>query len=143
MVCGDVRRPEDAGRRLEPSRVDARRLDPLSARLPNSQVAWEFQSQRPDVDHFNRDFKPEKARGGTEICLLNPSDGKVTRLTHSKPPVWDFRASESSDGRHIVFCRAATGAAPAVWVMDADGSNQRMIMRGLEDKGVDYPRWLP
>jgi hypothetical protein len=112
-------------------------------RLPDSQVAWEYQPQRPDVDHFNRDFRPEKARGGTEICLLNPSDGKVTRLTHSKPPVWDFRASESADGRHIVFCRAATGAAPAVWVMDADGSNPRMITRGLEDKGVDHPRWLP
>lgn len=112
-------------------------------RLPDSQVAWEFQPQRPDVDHFNRDFKPEQARGGTEICLLNPSDGKVTRLTHSKPPVWDFRASESADGRHIVFCRAATGAAPAIWVMDADGSNPRMITRGLDGKGVDHPRWLP
>ncbi len=27
--------------------------------LPNSRVAWEFQPNRPDVDHFNRDFKPE------------------------------------------------------------------------------------
>ncbi len=32
-------------------------------RLPGSKVAWEFQSQRPDTDHFNRDYKPELARG--------------------------------------------------------------------------------
>ena len=109
--------------------------------LPNSRVAWEFQPHRPDVDHFNRDFKPELARGGTEICRLDPSNGHVTRLTHSEPPVWDFRASESPDGRQIVFCRAATGSAPAIWVMDADGANPRLITRGLENRGADHPRW--
>src|SRR2546430_13052829 len=34
-------------------------------RLPDSKVPWEFQSRRPDTDHFNREFKPELARGGT------------------------------------------------------------------------------
>ena len=48
-------------------------------RLPGSKVPWEYQPQRPDVDHFNRDFKPELARGGTEICRLDPRDGRVTR----------------------------------------------------------------
>ena len=60
-------------------------------RLPGSKVPWEFQPQRPDVDHFNRDFKPELARGGTEICKLEVRDGGITVLTHSDPPVWDFR----------------------------------------------------
>src|SRR3989449_10354620 len=73
-------------------------------RLPGSKVAWEFQPQRPDTDHFNRDFKPELARGGVEICRLNPRDGSVTRLTKSAPPVWDFRASKSPDGEFIVIC---------------------------------------
>lgn len=111
-------------------------------RLPDSVAAWEFQPQRPDVDHFNRDYKPKLAHGGTEICRLNPSDGRETRLTHSEPPVWDFRASESPDGRQIVFCRAATGGAPAIWVMDADGANARLVTRGLENRGADHPRWL-
>jgi TolB protein len=112
-------------------------------RLPGSKVAWEFQPQRPDVDHFNRDYKPELARGGTEICLLDPRDGSAKALTHSEPPVWDFRASQSPDGRCIVFCRAETGGVPAIWVMDSDGRNPRMLTKGLDNAGADHPRWLP
>jgi Tol biopolymer transport system component len=112
-------------------------------RLPDSSVAWQYQTQRPDTDHFNRDFKPDQARGGTEICKLNPQTGAVTPLTRSRPPVWDFRASESSDGRQVVFCRAETGGVPGLYVMDADGANQRLLTRGIDDKGADHPRWLP
>lgn len=111
-------------------------------RLPGSKVPWEFQPQRPDVDHFNRDFKPEQARGGSEICRLDPRDGRITALTHSDPPVWDFRASASPDGKHVVFCRAKTGGSPAIWVMDADGGNQTLITRGFNDLGADHPRWF-
>ena len=115
----------------------------FSRKLPGSKVAWEFQPQRPDTDHFNRDFKPESARGGAEICRLNPRDGSVTQLTRSEPPVWDFRASESPGGKKIIFCRAETGVVPAIWAMDADGRNQRLLTRGLENRGADHPRWLP
>ena len=112
-------------------------------RLPASKVAWEFQPQRPDTDHFNRDFKPELARGGTEICRLNPTSGAVVRLTKSEPPVWDFRASESPDDRLVAFCRAETGGVPALWVMKADGSRPTLLTRGLDEKGADHPSWLP
>lgn len=109
-------------------------------RLPDSKAAWEFQPGRPDTDHFNRDFKPVLARGGTEICRINPTDGAVTRLTGGSPPVWDFRATEAGD--HIAFCRATTGGSPELWVMRSDGSKQRRLTRGLNNKGVDYPHWL-
>jgi hypothetical protein len=112
-------------------------------RLPGSKVPWEFQPQRPDTDHFNRDYKPDLARGGTEICRIDPRDNSITRLTRSDPPVWDFRASESLDGKRIVFCRAATGDVPAVWVMDAAGRYPRPITKGRDNRGVDHPRWLP
>lgn len=115
----------------------------VSRKLPGSKVPWEYQAQRPDTDHYNRDYQPDAARGGTEICRLNPGDGSWTPLTRSAPPVWDFRASESSDGRQIVFCRAATGEAPGLWVMNSDGSGSRLLTRGFEDKGADHPRWLP
>ena len=112
-------------------------------RLPDAKVAWEFAPNRPDVDHFNRDFKPELARGGSEIVELDPRDGSMTALTHSDPPVWDFRATISADGREIAFCRAATGEAPALWVMQRDGSRPRRITQGINDGGADNPLWLP
>lgn len=115
----------------------------VSRRLPGSKVAWEHQPQRPDVDHFNRDFKPELARGGTEICRIDPGDGSVVQLTSSDPPVWDFRQSQSPDGKQIVFCRAKTGEPPAIWVADADGENQQVLTRGIDGRGADHPRWVP
>jgi len=112
-------------------------------RLPDSKVAWEYQAGRPDTDHFNRDYKPELARGGTEICRLDPSSGTLEVLTHSDPPVWDFRASESPDGKQMVFCRAAVGEAPAIWVAAANGQHPRKITQGVQTRGADHPRWLP
>lgn len=107
-----------------------------------AKVPWEYRVNQPDLDHFNRDFKPEHARGGTQICRLNPSSGLITELTPSHESVWDFRASQSPDGKQVVFCRAATGQAPAIWVMDNDGKNASMVTRGIDELGADHPRWF-
>lgn len=112
-------------------------------RLPDSKVPWEYQRDRPDVDHFNRDFKPESARGGTAICRMDPKTGTVTPLTHAEPPVWDFRNAESTDGNHILFCRAETAGIPGLWSCDADGANARLLTKGVDDLGADHPRWIP
>jgi len=112
-------------------------------RTQGAKVAWEYRVGQPDLDHFNRDFKPELARGGTQICRLDPVTGSIKSLTARDTPCWDFRASQSQDGRHIVFCRAETGEAPAIWMMNDDGSNMRMVTRGLDDLGADHPRWIP
>ena len=111
-------------------------------RFAGSEVAWRFQAARPDVDHFNRDYHPELAHGGTEICLLNPVTGRAVGISKASRPFWDFRPTQSRDGRLIAFCRATTGHAPELWVMNSDGSNARLITRGIEDRGVEYPRWL-
>ena len=111
-------------------------------RLPDSRVAWEFQTGRPDTDHFNRDFKPDHARGGTEIVQLDPTTGHSIPLTRSNPPVWDFRATPSPNGRWIAFCRAATGQVPSLWVMNADGSSPRQVATGRNGFGADHPRWV-
>jgi Tol biopolymer transport system component len=111
-------------------------------RSAGSEVAWRYQAARPDVDHFNRDYHPELAHGGTEICLLNPVTGHAVGVSKTSRPFWDFRPTQSRDGRFITFCRAATGHAPELWVMNSDGSNPRLITRGVDDRGVEYPRWL-
>jgi TolB protein len=115
----------------------------FARRSPDAKVPWEFQAQRPDVDHFNRDYKPDLARGGTQICRLNPASGAVTELTPFEAGRWDCRAGESSDGQEIAFCRAQTGEMPALWVMQADGRQPRLLTRGFNDRGADQPRWLP
>ncbi len=112
-------------------------------RLPGTKVPWVFQSDRPDTDHFNRAFHPEQAVGGTRICRIEPRDGSVKPLTSNEPPVWDFRQSESPDGQLVVFCRAETGGVPSLWVMERDGSDPRLLSKGLEDRGLDHPRWWP
>lgn len=111
-------------------------------RRPNSKVAWEYQAQRPDTDHFNRDFKPELAQGGTEICRLDPLDGSCEVLMDNEPGIWDFRAAQSPNGRWVAFCRAATGEAPALWVFDAESGAARELTRGWNDRGADHPKWL-
>jgi TolB protein len=74
---------------------------------------------------------------------MDPGDGTITPLTRCTPPSWNFRASESADGRQIIFCRAATGGSPAIWVMDANGNHARELTKGFGDRGADHPRWLP
>lgn len=112
-------------------------------RLADSKVPWEYQAGRVDVDHFNRAFRPEAARGGTEICRMDPFTGDVGSITSAKTGVWNFRQAESSDGKHILFCRAETGAAPGLWICDSTGKNARLLTKGVEGLGADHPRWLP
>jgi TolB protein len=114
----------------------------FSRRLSGSRVPWAYQAGRPDTDHFNREFKPEAARGGAQIVRLHPATGRVEELTPAREGTWDMRASQSTDGRYIVFCRSATGESPSLWVMRSTGADPRMITRGIDDSGADHPRWL-
>ena len=115
----------------------------FSRKLPRSKLAWEFRPDRPDTDHFNRDYKPELATGGTEICQLDPRNDEVQRLTQSDPPVWDFRAIESPDGKAILFCRAEVGKMPGIWLKEGHSAEPRHLTDGLDNQGADHPRWVP
>ncbi len=116
--------------------------------LHDSRTAWDFQTDRPDTDHFNREYEAERARGGTEILLLDPFTGGIETLTHREPDakglacIWDFRTAWSPDGEQIAFCRSQTGEPSELWVMNADGSDQKSLARGFEGLGVDHPVWI-
>ena len=120
---------------------DGHLLAPL--RLPGSRVPWEYQAQRPDTDHFNRDFHPERARGGTAIARIHPGTGSIDWLTPRTEGVWDFRATESPGGGEVAFCRAETGGVPHLRIVDPRGKGSRKIHGGIGPAGLDHPRWLP
>jgi len=109
--------------------------------LPGSRTAWPYNTSRPDTDHFNRDYLPDEARGGTQICILDPFTGAATPLTEPGPKVWDFRTEWSPGGNRIAFCRAEVGGPAELWVMGADGANPRFLTRGYNDLGADHPTW--
>ena len=110
--------------------------------LPNSRTAWPWATDRPDTDHFNRDYHPDLAQGGTQICLIDIETGDITPLTSDDPPTWNFRLRWSPDGSQLAFMRAEVRGLPELWVMDADGGNRRLITRGLNGTGADHARWV-
>ena len=109
---------------------------------PGSQTAWPYQAERPDTDHFNRDYYPEDARGGTAICLLDPFTGEETEFIPCESRVWNFRAAWSPDGSMFAFCRAEVGSPSSLWLVNADGSAPRMLTDGYEHQGADHPLWV-
>ena len=109
---------------------------------PGSLTAWQWATERPDSDHFNRDYVPEKARGGSDICLIDPETKAFTKITDNEALVWDFRTLWTPDGKQIIFCRAKIGEPSELWIMNSDGTNQRFLTRGDEDRGADHPYLL-
>ena len=109
---------------------------------PGSRTAWPYQPQRPDTDHFNRDYYPEEARGGTAICLLDPFTGEESEFIQFEERVWNFRSAWSPDGAQFAFCRAEVGSPSGIWLVDADGGNARMLTDGYDHLGADHPVWV-
>lgn len=109
--------------------------------LPGSRTPWPWAVGRPDTDHFNRDYHPEQACGGTQICVIDVKTGKITPITHDKTPTWNFRPAWSPDGSRIAYVRADVGCQGELWIIDADGSNKQFLTHGWRGTGVDYPRW--
>jgi Tol biopolymer transport system component len=75
------------------------------------------------------------SNGSYEIYTVNPDGTGLTQLTSD--PAWDAHPAWSADGRHIAFNRDVY-----IWVMDADGSNQRRVYGPL-DYALGHPSWSP
>jgi TolB protein len=93
-------------------------------------------------DHCECVYRPELARGGSQICLLEPFTGEVIEVTGFEENRWDFRPACSPDGRYLVFTRAKVGEASELWACDVKGKNQRLLSRGWDGYGADMGRWL-
>ena len=74
-----------------------------------------------------------------DIYTLPMAGGKATRLTSG--PAFDGQPRFSPDGRTIVFASDRSGAEN-LWLMDADGANQRALTKGDKNQYVS-PEWTP
>ena len=109
--------------------------------LPDSQTAWPYRVGQPDTDHFNRDYRPDLARGGTRVCLIDPETGTITPTTHDDPPTWHVRPAWSPDSSQLVVARADVGGQPELWVVGIEGGRSRLLTRGVDGRGADHARW--
>jgi hypothetical protein len=74
--------------------------------------------------------------GGDEIYTVDPEGQVVQRLTFNTWE-WDKHPSWSPDGSQIVFFSNRDTGRRQIWVMNADGSNQRNLSNN------DYNDWDP
>jgi TolB protein len=105
-------------------------------RSPGARVPWEYQAGRRDTDHFNREYRPEAARGGTRIARLDPRTGERRAVTAFVEGRWDFRPAPAGDA--VLFCRAGVGENPGVWRTGRGG--EALLNRGFGGNGADHPR---
>ena len=84
-------------------------------------------------------FQCASAEGGSNVCVVNADGTGYTPITRwprsnagAQRPVW------SPDGRQIAVSREdMSGSGTAIWVLDADGSNETQIAAGRD------PSWSP
>ena len=87
-------------------------------------------------------FHSSRTRDGLQIFRMRPDGSAPERLTHDARDHWGARWSP--DGRRIVFVSDRQGA-DRLWVMDADGRNQRRLTREDTLPGTieAQPVWSP
>jgi len=96
--------------------------------------------------HSNREGQESETE---DIWLMSPDGTDLQNLT-SKTPSWsDRNPAWSPDGSHIAFYRQGSASdsissadLPGLWVMNADGSNQRMLVP-FDTFASEPPVWSP
>ena len=99
------------------------------------------------VDGYGNEivFMGDQRDGNWEIYKANDVGGGITRLTND--PGIDGLPTWSPDGKHIAFLSTRDGQW-AIWVMNADGSNQRKLFDLPGPMGPDWSEeriswWAP
>ena len=90
---------------------------------------------------------PRNATGGlddensrTDIFLIDRDGAKVRRLTDTAAGV-ESVPSWSLDGAKLVYVFTPAGQGGSIWVMDADGSNQKLLSSSSVDES--HPSFSP
>lgn len=111
---------------------------PYGSNLPE----WSPDGKSVTYSRLSENSIHDMSQGSSQICLLHPENGKVIELTERKEGRWDYRAARSPEGTSLLFTRIESGNPRELWIMDSDGSNQRKLTDGYQDKGADFGRWF-
>jgi len=109
---------------------------------PGAQTAWVYNKNRPDTDHFNCDYVPELAKGGSQICLIEFPSGRILEVTPFAEKEWAWRTEWFPDSKQIIYARAAVGQNAELWIVNSDSSSPRLLTKGYLSKGADFPMWI-
>jgi len=86
-------------------------------------------------------FAADDSAGTSQIFSMRADGTELRQLTSFAPGEDAAMPSWSPDGAHILFSsfKLATSVGPTLWVMEADGSNQRV----LHDPEPENPHVFP
>jgi hypothetical protein len=88
-------------------------------------------------------FTRSDRAGVVDVYVMDADGGNVVPITEfDDEGLDDYHPTWSPDGERIAFVRGEVppGAGGELWVIDADGSNARLL---LEDPLVHFPAWSP
>ena len=91
--------------------------------FPDGPLGTARHAASPSVTEGSIAFQSD-VDGDDEIFVMDPDGTNLRQITHNPYP--DVRPQWSPDGSRIAFNRVVT---PAVWVMNADGTNQRRLAK--------------
>jgi len=99
--------------------------DACSYYHPNGKsLIWTSTRDHLDMKEKGDYSKPENYPQGAELYISDLEGNNVKRLTYNE--YYDAEVSYSPDGKKILFGRQIEGKMD-LWLMDADGTNQRQI----------------
>ncbi len=125
----------------------------LDGRLPQSDSLFVADPEAPDLTRLTGRVgvsQPDWSPDGTAIAFVGPGPGRMgdiyvmhadgsalRRLTTT--PLEEATPAWSPDGTRIAFAREG-----ALWVMDADGSDQALLLETAGSEGYESsPSWSP
>jgi hypothetical protein len=106
---------------------------------PGSHADCYYDARLPD--HQELVYRPELARGGTQLCTLDPCTGEITELTTWEDGKWEHHACYTQGGGSLVYGRACVGQDSELWIMEKDGSHERLLTCGFEGRGAWGHPW--
>ncbi len=97
----------------------------------------------------NRILYTSNESGNYNIWIMNPDGSGKKQLTSA--PSNEYAMGFSPDGGKVVYSSRKTldnisdieDFIPAIWIMDADGSNKKQLIPVDEKRYIDRPSWSP